>query len=241
MSVSANKRRRLDAQNALLKPFRSPLRRSTPKTTETRMRVCDIPQRAATGIHPDSTVTNEPAGPDLLRKLPHIPKSSVEQRYSTEVAALQLQQTTLLRQLNESKSELDKVVQALKIERSSRDSELRALFRQWRSVSQLAAEEVYATVRDRVNGMGGLQAWRDREREQKQNAFAGWSIGDEEQGRTERDDGNFEPSDVTEADPQQDVEDEESEDFSMELMLRTLNIDTESIGYDKENQRWTDP
>ena len=35
----------------------------------------------------------------------------------------------------------------------------------WRGAARLAAEEIFASARDRVNRMGGVGAWREQERE----------------------------------------------------------------------------
>lgn len=42
------------------------------------------------------------------------------------------------------------------------------LIDRWRAASQAAAEEVFASTRDRVNRMGGVGAWQEREREQRE-------------------------------------------------------------------------
>lgn len=42
------------------------------------------------------------------------------------------------------------------------------LIDRWRTASRAAAEEVFASTRDRVNRMGGVGAWKEREQEQKE-------------------------------------------------------------------------
>lgn len=43
--------------------------------------------------------------------------------------------------------------------------ELERLITKWRRASRDAAEEVFAETRDRVNKMGGVRGWKERERE----------------------------------------------------------------------------
>jgi hypothetical protein len=56
--------------------------------------------------------------------------------------------------------------QALKIlEDPNRSEELVALAEKWRGAARLAADAVFAGARDKVNRMGGVGAWREKERE----------------------------------------------------------------------------
>ena len=41
------------------------------------------------------------------------------------------------------------------------------LVEKWRDTSRAAAEEVFAGTRDRINRMGGVGAWNERQREQR--------------------------------------------------------------------------
>lgn len=72
-----------------------------------------------------------------------------------------------------ARHDIDILQQAVGLLTSSKDSELEALSLKWRAASRLAAEEVFASARDRVNRMGGVGAMREREREQKEFQ-AGW-------------------------------------------------------------------
>lgn len=68
--------------------------------------------------------------------------------------------------------------QALGVARGGKGAELGALRERWRDAARIAAEEVFGLAKDRVNGMGGVAAWRERERE------AGvWRRGRLEDGR----------------------------------------------------------
>lgn len=83
-----------------------------------------------------------------------------------ETAALQKQQRALQSRLSALRSELDTARQALRVESSDKDTELEALIAKWKSVSQNAAEEVFAGAQERVSRMGGMKAWREQMRSQ---------------------------------------------------------------------------
>lgn len=128
--------------------------------------------------------TSPPPAPRTL--VPANPKSSPKQIHphgpassSTELTSLQRHHTALLSQLSALRSTLDTHTQALKIESSSRDAELSRLVEVWRSASRAAAEELYGGVRDRVNRMGGVGAWRERERDRSKGWGGGWDDGAE--------------------------------------------------------------
>lgn len=59
------------------------------------------------------------------------------------------------------------LTQAQTLATSSKDDDLVALIDTWRSASRAAAEELFGSTRDRVNRMGGVGAWKDREKESK--------------------------------------------------------------------------
>jgi hypothetical protein len=58
--------------------------------------------------------------------------------------------------------------QALSLATSNKDENLARLIDTWRTASRAAAEELFAKTRDRVNRMGGVGAWKEKEREQKE-------------------------------------------------------------------------
>ena len=108
----------------------------------------------------------------------------------------------------------------------------------WRKASQSAAEEVYSGVRDRVNGMGGLQAWRQREKDKfGGNAETAWGWDENERKRND-DECEDEADDHEDEESKEEEEQEEEEGFTMDMMLKSLNIELGLIGYDKEAQRW---
>jgi SEL1 protein len=81
-----------------------------------------------------------------------------------EITSLRRKRLTLQSQLTSLRTELDTALQALRIESSSRDDELRALKAKWRGISQKAAEDLFETAKDKIERMGGVAAWRESER-----------------------------------------------------------------------------
>jgi Swi5-dependent recombination DNA repair protein 1 len=158
MLTPALKRRRIDSTSKLTKPFKSPLRASTGSFTEPPQaldRACDsrsAPTRTPSKSSPlPSPLCSEPALRDLQR-----------------------QHGILLSRLNALTAELDTVIQAQKVEASSKDKELERLIGLWKGVCRAAAEELFRGARDRVNRMGGVRAWKESERNR---TSAGWAIG----------------------------------------------------------------
>ena len=240
MATPLSKRRKLNDTSALLKPFKSPLRdtqsNSGGQGTDARPPRQEA-QDASRGSHQAEhrsvkAVTQRPYPARL------IPTASTQ---LPEIAQLQRQHTALLNRLASTRAELDKVNQVLKIEHSTRDAELERLIKQWRSASQQAAEEVYADVRDRVNGMGGLRAWREREKHRAESSW-GWEgegVANEGQGE-EEEERTAEAEQEGEEQGAAGIEEEENDSFTMDIMLRTLNIDLDLIGYGKEYHKWLD-
>ncbi|KAH2879089.1 hypothetical protein KXV31_004497 [Aspergillus fumigatus] len=167
------------------------------------------------------------------------------------ISALQKEERALQSRLSALRSELDTVQQALRIESSSKDAELEALILKWKTVSQEAAEEVFEGARERVSRMGGMKAWRERmqrdsaRREQEEmnlwygNAEAeGPEINEEEleQRKAELLDEVEMPRKEQEVVSEREIA--EDEEFTMDIMLKMLNIDLKMIGYDKSTQQW---
>lgn len=104
-------------------------------------------------------------------------------------------------------------------------------------------------MKEKVQGMGGWKKWRSTQAE----GARGWNDGQEEnKGCAEEDDADREEEgkeekgerrrmerDVKEQ-AEKEEDDEEDEGFTMERMLKSLDIPLEMIGYDKAQQRWND-
>ncbi|PQE15933.1 dna repair dds20 mei5 protein [Rutstroemia sp. NJR-2017a BVV2] len=196
------------------------------------------------------------------------PVSSAALNADPDIAPLVKMQRDLERQLKEVKQELEVVEQARKIERDSGegdiDGELVRLCEKWREASRGAAEELFGKVRDRVNRMGGPRAWKEMQKRQQefQNQWDQDDVinqnreGDEDDEDAEGK--HVEKRDIyAEYDIDPETENEKSQrapglgdtgenpgeedvglEFTMAMMLRTLNVDLAIIGYDKQEQRW---
>ncbi|TVY84742.1 Swi5-dependent recombination DNA repair protein [Lachnellula suecica] len=186
-----------------------------------------------------------------------------------DIAPLLRAQRDLEKQLREVKEELETAEQARKIEADSRkkdpdreiDGELAELIVKWKAASRQAAEELFGQVRDRVNRMGGPRAWKDMQK--KQAEFQNNWDQDEPVDDDSDDDGEeAEAKKAAKQDlyAQYDIDAEteneksqrpkglgdtgerpgEEDEFTMAMMLRTLNVDLDIIGYDRDQQRWVD-
>lgn len=134
------------------------------------------------------------------------------------------------------RSDIQILSQAYALATSDKDEKLLALIETWRTASRAVAEEVFVGTRERVQRMGGVGAWREREREQKvwRNKW------DEEDRKAEHPGEDSEMAEQDERDNKGEEEDNGNDDdsFTMDMMLRTLNIDVNLIGYDTIGQRW---
>ncbi|PBP25908.1 DNA repair protein Dds20/Mei5 [Diplocarpon rosae] len=182
-----------------------------------------------------------------------------------EIAPLLRAQRDLEKELREVKEELDTAEQARKIEAESEkkdpggdiDGELVELIEKWKEASRLAAEELFGKVRDRVNRMGGPRAWKEMQKKQAENQNS-WdqqepandndSDDDEEKKDVEKRDvyAEYSIDPETENEKSQRVKGlgdtgelpGQEDEFTMAMMLRTLNVDLDIIGYDREQERW---
>jgi Swi5-dependent recombination DNA repair protein 1 len=190
---------------------------------------------------------SSPTRPTAARKSPSILTKNPDLEY----IALQKQYSALFLQLSQLRTAHDTSQQAVKIATSNTDVELESLISKWKTASREAAEELFRGARDRVNKMGGVGAWRERTKKQ---SMGGW--GDE---NLDGDETNEDGSEITEAqkearaimleemkaemgkygEKKEEVEEEkDDESFTMDMMLKQLNIALDVIGYDKASQRW---
>lgn len=87
-------------------------------------------------------------------------------------AAAQKALTALELQIRNIRNEIDTLNQAAQINASTTDGRLEELTQKWKVAAQAAADEVFESVKDRVAQMGGVQAWRESEK----NKY-GWRHG----------------------------------------------------------------
>ncbi|KAF1954609.1 hypothetical protein CC80DRAFT_550222 [Byssothecium circinans] len=261
MSTPQAKRRRLnEASKTLHKPFKSPFRtplKTPPSSDPPSSDPPDIsaPAPAPMGTKPLSTFN--PSSSRLTNT--NTPKSKLHlphPKTSTPIGSSQKKtpsKPSLTREIMQVRNEIQILNQAYALATSDKEEGMVALIDRWRTASRAAAEEVFATTRDRVNRMGGVGAWKEREKEQKE-----WRLkADREEMEAEREKlaearenaegGNMEDEYegfVKESDDSCQKEEVETfkaaddDSFTMDMMLKTLNIDLNLIGYNKEAQRW---
>ncbi|KUJ08814.1 uncharacterized protein LY89DRAFT_788713 [Mollisia scopiformis] len=268
MSTPAAKRRRIEtASQTLSKPFRSPfktpLKSASPSTSS-------VPLTSKTTnsllSHPPKT-SSLPA--PRAKKTYTSPVAAAALNADPDIAPLLRAQRELERELRELKEEVDTAEQARKIEAESKegevDGELVVLIGKWRGASRLAAEELFGKVSERVNRMGGPRAWKEMQK--RQHEFQNNWDQEEENNNDDDDDDDHEDEDGERKDVEKrdiyaeygidpETENEKSQrpnglgdtgelpgqedEFTMGMMLRTLNVDLDVIGYDKQQQRWVD-
>lgn len=212
MQLNTKRRRLNDASSALSKPFKSPLRKqpvadepsnARKEGTEPEQTIVDSEPTSITAS--SSSLTTGHSQPDNKSPLkpPYTPQrnldfsshhlspiapsqsSSSSSSSSTLITALRKQESALLSRLVSLHRELDTVSQALKIEQKGQDDELAELITKWKGVSREAAEELFVGARDKVNGMGGVGAWKEKARDAKMRRME-WDS--EEMGQGKRND-----------------------------------------------------
>ncbi|KAF2736502.1 hypothetical protein EJ04DRAFT_511003 [Polyplosphaeria fusca] len=252
MSTPHAKRRRMnDATKTLHKPFKSPFRTPLKRDPALTPPSSDPPDVARTdgtfSTSSDLSLSSHPtaAKPLLPRSNFHTPSRTIQQKSNPR----------LTREIMQIRSDIQILEQAHALLTTTKDADLELLVDRWRSASRAAAEEVFAGTRDRVNRMGGVGAWKQREKEQKEwrqkwdkeEAEAQKGGDEDEDGDGENGKENMEQyvyDDYGNLDKKEDahgVDDSagaEDDSFTMDMMLRTLNIDLKLIGYDREAQLW---
>ncbi|PKX93859.1 putative DNA repair protein Dds20/Mei5 [Aspergillus novofumigatus IBT 16806] len=262
-SVNLNgKRRRIEgAASTLSKPFKSPLRKpvqgtadkekafnnSSIKTEAAEQERQDVDGKGAQEhLTPRTSISSKPTS--LTSSSPASPFPSLQNRKRKPgtnqiipskksiladplTSELQKEERALQSRLSALRSELDTVQQALRIESSSKDAELEALILKWKTVSQEAAEERMQSDSARWEQEEMNSWYRNAEAE-------GVEIDEEEleQRKAELLDEVEMPRKEQEAGTGSEAP--EDEEFTMDIMLKTLNIDLKMIGYDKSTQRW---
>ncbi|KXT03041.1 hypothetical protein AC578_658 [Pseudocercospora eumusae] len=283
------KRRKLnDATAKLKKPFVSPMRSTKPEQAGDNVSKANVGIREYTPSTLAHTVKNAysfsapkvanpastPGAAIPLRKQPSFTWSTSKKKASPEEQAAWKAVNAVQTQIRNVQKELDILKQAEQLATSSTDAELEALCEKWRHCSQAVAEELFGTVKERVQRMGGVAAWREMEKRKYERAhglgeFAqeeepeddadcefdsqGEELPEEEQefrkkmkrqAKQEAMDAAEEPE-QPEADSNggklqiwQEETNAEDDSFTMDMMLRSLNIDLNVIGYDKAAQKW---
>jgi Swi5-dependent recombination DNA repair protein 1 len=183
--TTAKRRRLNNATHTLSKPFVSPLKTADANNlqTPTKSRRSNVtapantPYIPSTLAHTINAATSTPLSKPQLSRPPAITpvRSNSIRRpaYSTPFAkrldpaeqAVQKAITSLEMQIKAVRNDIDALNQAAKYTNDSSDNDLEELAIKWKAASQAAAEEIFGSVKERVNRMGGVEAWRDSEKQ----------------------------------------------------------------------------
>lgn len=244
------KRRRLDATaSTLSKPFHSPLKvTSNHQTAAYVAEQLHADNQPITAVPPKRGTSDSRENPDQEQDI-----TELQQEY----AALSLQ-------LRKLRQDLDVVEQAHRIHSTNQEEKLNALILKWRNIAQDAADQVFASVRDRVKDMGGLQAWHNNSlTNSHQDRLGDWCDNKEERASSDpvdSFDGDAADNQVQAGSCAVNGEEPEEEkevvscpsdacstthlltkpqhSFTMGLMLRQLDINPDLLAFDTKNEQW---
>lgn len=256
------KRRRLGAAATLSKPFKSPLRAGVASSISLSPPETIMTSRHAPKPAPKTPASNADQGlftsSPSLAVPPRLAVSTRSQYLDPELLDLQKRYRTLSTQRATQEKSLEAAQQALRIESSSNDADLEALIAKWRLMSQEAAEEVFGGARERVARMGGMKAWRERSKQDATRWESENQGQDQDQAYMYDEDMDHHPDTPSHlrgenGSAKQDEEFPEVrnfpfdilpqlirflQEFTMEFMLKTLNIDHKTIGFDTVTGKW---
>lgn len=224
MSTPTAKRRRLDnASHTLSKPFKSPLK--TPLLTKDHHSLeQDSPGenspellKSSDSFNTQSVISAHTSTPTKVlqntasrKSKANINQSAQPSQEDAELTSLLKTQRSLESELRDLREELETLEQALRIELSGEDEKLEGLVHKWKTASREAADEMFTSVRDRVNRMGGPAAWREMQRKKAEWSSGGFDKPEEKKVDSEGE----EAADVEKRDlyAEYDIDSEESKD-----------------------------
>lgn len=252
------KRRRLnDATNTLSKPFRSPLKPTTNTPSKPTPKAPGTPFKPSNLTH--STFSSPASSQEhstLSTRPSNVDSDPITLAAEQSIRSLDLQIRTLT-------LEIDTLEQAAKLRSSKLHNSLPALIAKWRSATQSAADELYPTARAKLESMGGVKTLIENER--RRELGGGWgregsgldefeaeearmeeeaevgydengeAVGEAEREERRRDVRRFKRGNK---EGQERREREAEEGFTMEMMLRSLGIEADVVGWDSREQRW---
>lgn len=172
-ATPALKRRKLN--QAVNKPFRSPLKtpRDQTKNAATAPQAAETPVKTNTDQQ-KKNATSIRAAHSSFRATPlrqrlnantATESAPLDAATEQEIQNLLKENRALESSLIKTRQDIDALNQAIRLASSDKDAELDALTIKWRSAARQAAEEVFATAKDKINRQGGVGAWREQQRE----------------------------------------------------------------------------
>lgn len=168
------KRRRLiDGTKVLTKPFVSPLkvRRGDHDHPGPAQNAATVPTQPTTPADATPSTSANPATgssgglPSASSTTPRTNASSTRTPKISDPAELAAHKalSALEAQIRALRGEIDTLSQASKLASSDTDTNLEQLIQKWKLASQAAADELFTSAKERVDGMGGMAAWKSNE------------------------------------------------------------------------------
>ncbi|GAB1310535.1 Swi5-dependent recombination DNA repair protein 1 [Madurella fahalii] len=181
----------------------------------------------------DGDANNDPS---LL--LQRIDASQREMQAHTRAMQKQLELVRQARRIEQQQQQQQQQRDSTSSSRAKRGAggtaDLTELVGKWKEASRLAAEELFELIKSRVEGMGGARAWRESRK--RQLWFGGFADGDGDGEAGEVREGE----ECDEGDEGRNDEEggEEQVGFTMLMMLKSLNIEPDVLGYDPVEDKW---
>lgn len=255
-SPIAPKRRRLnDATTTLSKPFRSPLKTTNDSHPKPAAHAPPTPYKSS---NLSQTTFSSPISSQEHKGPPTRPVTLIS---DPVVTAAEHSIRQLESQIRALKADIDALTQANRLRTSSTD--LPTLIKKWRTASQEAADELFPGAKAKLDAMGGVKVLLENER--RKELGNGWGregnglddfeaeeakleyeaeVGYDENGEkvcdAEREErraklrrykkGNSDRMDAQEL--------AEERGFTMDMMLRSLNVEANVVGWDERAQQW---
>ncbi|KAB5578689.1 hypothetical protein GE09DRAFT_558351 [Coniochaeta sp. 2T2.1] len=194
-------------------------------------------------VTPSKPATRHCPATPFSQKKPSSTLQGIDDKDAALLDKLQRRRREAELKTREVEKEVELIKQAARIEsgKETTNEEMRALVRKWKAACRTAAEELFELIRGRVDSMGGGAAWRET---RQQNVwFEDEEIAEERRRRKENGEGADEREELEgleEVEEEREAEESEERDFTMHMMLKSLNIDPKTVGYDPVEDKWRD-
>lgn len=218
------KRRKInESYSSLSKPFRSPLKASAPSPKTSHEKPSNLDQQDDDNDQGDNSVISIAKGTTETHDEPRTTNATPVHSSSQQQDFINLTQ-----RLRGLRQDLDTAKQALHLSQSKEQQDLEAAIATWRNVARDAADDVFSSSASRIHDMGGLIAWHKTTQELG---------GDQFNNQEDRDETAQEVGDHA-LHSEAYRTDHVQQFFTMDLMLRQMNIDPDVLGFDVESQSW---
>ncbi|KAK1757394.1 hypothetical protein QBC47DRAFT_155467 [Echria macrotheca] len=125
--------------------------------------------------------------------------------------------------------------------RGQTDKELMEAIAKWRRAGRIAAEELFEMVKGRYADTGGMKGWKEDRKRKREESRSMWGFEGSGQNAKRGDDGEEEEgAEYGEGRGEEEDDDDEDEGYTMEIMLRSLEIEPKTLGYNPVDDTWQD-